>query len=75
MLPEGTVVGLNAWVIHRDQIFGPDADRFRPERWLDADEEHLKAMDRAFIPVRDPMERSLSMEPWFDTLATVRCRI
>ncbi|MCJ1435911.1 hypothetical protein MMC27_005287 [Xylographa pallens] len=31
----GTVVGMNAWVIHRNQsIFGEDAARWRPERWL-----------------------------------------
>ena len=31
----GTVVGINAWVIHRDKvIFGDDAENWRPERWL-----------------------------------------
>ncbi|KAK3115285.1 hypothetical protein LTR53_005508 [Teratosphaeriaceae sp. CCFEE 6253] len=35
-IPGGTVVGCSAWVLHRnEQIFGADADRFRPERWLD----------------------------------------
>lgn len=33
-LPAGTVVGVNAAVIHRNKgIFGEDADDFRPERW------------------------------------------
>jgi cytochrome P450 len=28
-LPPGTVVGMNAWVLHRDKrIFGPDADKW-----------------------------------------------
>ncbi len=31
-----TVVGTSAWVIHRvSEIWGPDVDEFRPERWLD----------------------------------------
>ncbi|OAP60194.1 hypothetical protein AYL99_05196 [Fonsecaea erecta] len=35
-LPPGTVVGSNAWVIHRQQgAFGDEADKFLPERWLD----------------------------------------
>ena len=52
-VPEGTVVGVNAWVVHRNKdIYGSDAEQFRPERWLDADEEHVKVMDRTFIPVR-----------------------
>jgi cytochrome P450 len=34
-VPEGTVVGANAWVINQDKnIFGADAGVFRPERWL-----------------------------------------
>ncbi|KAM6529355.1 hypothetical protein FALCPG4_007491 [Fusarium falciforme] len=33
--PEGTHVGANAWVLHYDKAaFGPDADVYRPERWL-----------------------------------------
>lgn len=31
---QGTVVGVNAWVAHRNKhIFGADADIWRPERW------------------------------------------
>jgi len=31
-----TVVGANAWVMHRNkEIYGEDADVFRPERWLE----------------------------------------
>jgi cytochrome P450 len=38
-IPQGTVVGVNPWVLHRDKgIFGEDADVFRPERWLEQGE-------------------------------------
>ncbi|AEO60779.1 hypothetical protein MYCTH_2120753 [Thermothelomyces thermophilus ATCC 42464] len=44
--PGGTTVACNGWVLHRDkEIFGQDADDFRPERWLE-DEERAKKMER-----------------------------
>ena len=49
-LPEGTVIGMNPWVASRDKsTYGDDANDFRPERWLDADEKRLKTMDRNFL--------------------------
>lgn len=42
----GTIVGCSAWVLHqRPEIFGADTDVFRPERWLEADEESLTRMN------------------------------
>ncbi|KAJ5182091.1 hypothetical protein N7449_012238 [Penicillium cf. viridicatum] len=36
--PEGTEVGSNAWVLHYNkEIYGPDANVYMPERWLDMD--------------------------------------
>jgi cytochrome P450 len=36
MFPGGTTVGINAWVAHRNaSIYGLDADKWRPERWLE----------------------------------------
>lgn len=44
--PGGTELNLNAWAIHRDrEMFGEDAEVFRPERWLE-DEDRARFMDR-----------------------------
>jgi cytochrome P450 len=44
-IPGGTIVGCNAWVLHRrPEIYGPDVDVFRPERWIDAPSEQLREM-------------------------------
>ncbi|KAL7625826.1 hypothetical protein AAE478_005049 [Parahypoxylon ruwenzoriense] len=45
-IPGGTRLALSGWVLHRDkEIFGPDADFFRAERWLE-DPEDAKIMER-----------------------------
>ena len=44
---EGYRVGINGAVVHYDKrIFGPDADRFNPRRWLEGDS---KMMDKYMI--------------------------
>ncbi|OAP56472.1 hypothetical protein AYL99_09651 [Fonsecaea erecta] len=46
----GTIVGVNAWVLHRNKdVFGQDAEVWNPERWLEADAQQLKAMERATL--------------------------
>ncbi|KAJ4368605.1 hypothetical protein N0V86_009512 [Didymella sp. IMI 355093] len=40
VLPPGTIVGTNPWVMHTDKrIFGSDAEEYRPERWLRGEDE------------------------------------
>jgi cytochrome P450 len=34
-LPEGTVVGVSPWVLHRNPIWYPKPDEFDPDRWID----------------------------------------
>ncbi|EKG21959.1 Cytochrome P450 [Macrophomina phaseolina MS6] len=47
---EGTMVGINSWVAHANkEVFGDDADHFRPERWL-ADKETVQRMDKYWLP-------------------------
>ncbi|KAE8356015.1 cytochrome P450 [Aspergillus coremiiformis] len=37
VVPGGTIVGMNPWVINRDStVFGAEPDLFKPERWLPA---------------------------------------
>lgn len=49
--PEGTIVGINSWVAHRDTaVFGADANEFKPERWLIDDKEKLSFMERSWMP-------------------------
>jgi cytochrome P450 len=49
-IPAGITVGCQQRVIHLDKnVYGDDAGSFRPERWLEASEEKLKAMERCGI--------------------------
>ncbi|KIX07296.1 uncharacterized protein Z518_01949 [Rhinocladiella mackenziei CBS 650.93] len=52
--PEGITIGLNTWCAHyNESVFGPDAREFRPERWIEAEEEggeKLKRMDAYYLP-------------------------
>ncbi|KAE9372197.1 cytochrome P450 [Stipitochalara longipes BDJ] len=39
-IPAGASVGINAWVAHRNAaVYGPDAEQWRPERWLEFEEQ------------------------------------
>lgn len=49
-VPEGYRIGINPFVVQRDtELFGEDVDAFRPERWLEADKEHLRKMNTAML--------------------------
>jgi len=48
-IPAGYAVGMNPAVVHYDTgVFGADADKFRPERWLESPERSA-AMDKGII--------------------------
>jgi cytochrome P450 len=50
-LPAGTVVRISAWTSQYDKdVFGPDADEWRPERWL-VDAARRTRMERAMLLV------------------------
>lgn len=48
MFPEGTVLSVNPYVLMTSKsLWGPDADRFMPERWL---EPGAEALEKYFAP-------------------------
>ena len=62
---EGTVLGIPQHLAHRDRaVFGADAEQFRPERWLEADEAAIKSMDQNFMTV------SIQRKSWGDISLT-----
>lgn len=45
-VPEGTALGFNAYVMHRNKaIWGPDAEEFRPERFIRSEDESEPAFN------------------------------
>jgi cytochrome P450 len=50
-LPEGTVVGMNPWVVNRHKpTFGEDAEQWNPSRWL-CSVERRHVMDKSLLSV------------------------
>ena len=50
-VPPGTTLAINGWAVHQDTgVFGYDADKFRPERWLE-DPERARRMNQYMVHV------------------------
>lgn len=47
-LKGGTIVGINPWVTNYNEDIFPDPTAFKPERWTDASDQHLRQMDTAW---------------------------
>jgi len=47
-LPGGTIVGSQAYSLHRNEEIYPDPEEFKPERWLNVDKETELQMQRQF---------------------------
>lgn len=53
-LPPGTIVGVNPWVIHyKESIFGAKPYEFRPERWLQSEQEDVGAYEARIKKMKD----------------------
>lgn len=51
-VPGGCVISTMAPLMNKNKdIFGTDAEEYRPERWLNQDPERLKLMERTFLTV------------------------
>ncbi|RJE24556.1 Cytochrome P450 [Aspergillus sclerotialis] len=49
-IPGGTVVGCQIDAVHLDEeVYGKDSTSYRPERWLEANEDQRRRMDRSFL--------------------------
>ncbi|KAM7198899.1 Pisatin demethylase [Naviculisporaceae sp. PSN 640] len=49
-VPEGMEMTSNAYVVQRDpELFGPDPEEFRPERWLESEEKTAKMEAGLFV--------------------------
>ncbi|KAK6383591.1 hypothetical protein LTS17_002883 [Exophiala oligosperma] len=49
-VPGGCVISTMAPLMNKNtEVFGADAEEFRPERWLNQDSERLKLMERTFF--------------------------
>lgn len=46
---EGEVVGMNPWTVGRNPAVFADPEKFRPERWLEADGQALREMGRSLV--------------------------
>lgn len=54
ILPPGTIVGVNPWVIHyKESIFGKDPHEFKPERWLKSETEDDSMHDVRIKKMKD----------------------
>ena len=57
---------MNPWLIHRNlDCFGPDAETYKPERWL-GDDEKVRQMEKYLISVSNYWQLlSARLSPFF----------
>ncbi|KAF4466943.1 cytochrome p450 pisatin [Fusarium albosuccineum] len=61
--PEGSTIGINAWVANSNPtIFGENADRFEPERWL-SKEADVQRMERNLFTLDGDLQGGAAVGP------------
>jgi hypothetical protein len=45
VIPPGSAIGMSCALVHHDETIFPEADKFRPERWLNEKGEKRKDLD------------------------------
>ncbi|PVI01276.1 cytochrome P450 [Periconia macrospinosa] len=72
-IPRGTPVSMTTYWMHNDPAVFPDPSVYNPNRWIDADPEHLKAMRTYYVPFakgsRNCVGQNLVYMQLFHTLA------
>lgn len=54
VIPAGTIVGMNGWVMTRNkEVYGEDVEAFRPERWLRGDFESEHSAEARLQRMKD----------------------
>lgn len=49
VIPRGTAIGMSQWIQHHDEEVFPDSYSFSPERWLDENGEHRRALEKYMV--------------------------
>ncbi|KAK0639484.1 cytochrome P450 [Cercophora newfieldiana] len=78
-LPEGTVVGMSSYLMHRNPDAFPNPALFEPERWINTDPEASRAMKACLVPFsrgsRGCIGQNLAMCEMYLALGTLFRRI
>ncbi|KAK4447336.1 cytochrome P450 [Podospora aff. communis PSN243] len=77
--PEGTVVGMSSYLLHRNPDVFPNPTAFEPERWINPDPETSKALRTCLVPFsrgsRGCIGQNLAMCELYLTLGTLFRRV
>jgi cytochrome P450 len=83
VLPPGTIVGVNPWVVHyKESVFGAKPYEFRPERWLQGKDEGKQVFEARMKGMREAdmsfgggnrvcIGRPLALVEMYKTIATI----
>ena len=65
-VPKGTMVNWNLWAMHRRKdLFGEDAEEFKPERWLDREGKQGLRVAWEYLPFNGGPRMCLGREYYF----------